>query len=437
MNEQQLRSIIKQVIQETSLHKPAHLLVEYDDEGGSFDSGGGALYKAFVSPFVDVVRSANVFTKDILNILSFAFKTLITFSPKKLREAREKYKARRDKIAAEWKPLMDRAKKSIENTDIGLMAMVLAPNVYFGVLGAKIAGSGVNTADEYLQALGVKQFVTDKSASLESKLERWLEDEERERNRATERGGREGLAGQLRVFFFGEAAWHDGNILTEADEDKKEKSSGGGGGSSIDYARIAQGLFDAGGPLADLFAGSQEEMLAAKKEQIDSLVGTANTIIGGMRAISQAKSLEDFERALGVLKEQLGQRGDKEAVDLEPIEKAIQNLKIQMEKKYEEVVKGKGSPAPQGSDKGDVETVAKRASQEAFESAAGELRKMAAEAANGATKNYKETIAAELTSDIPKEGPLVGALAKSKAGQALADMINKAVNSIGVSGGAA
>ena len=422
MDEQQLRNIIKQVVRESSSYTPVNLLVE--------DEEGGALYKAFVSPFVDVVKSANVFTKDILNILGFAFKTLITFSPKKLREAREKYKTRRDKIAAEWKPLMDKAKKSLDNADIGLMAMIFAPNLYFGNLGAQIAGAGINTADEYLQALGLKQFVTGKSDALEAKLERWLEDEERERNRTSEREGREGLAGQLRVFFFGEAAWHDGNILSEADEDKKKPSAGG---ASLDYSRLSQGLFGTGGPLADLFVSSQEEMLAAKKEQVDSLIGTANTIIGGMRSISQAKSLEDFEKALEVLKGQLAQRGDKEAVDLAPIEKAIQSLKSQMEKKYEEVVKGKESPAPQGTKKQDVEVVAKKASQDAFESAAGELRKMAADAAEQATKNYRETITAELMTDIPKTGPLAKVFSDSSAGQQLSDLIKKAVGSIGSS----
>ena len=438
MNEQQLRSIIKQVIQESSSRR-TDMLVEYDEDGGGFggDGGGGALYKAFVSPFVDVVQSANLFTKDVLNILGFAFKTLITFSPKKLRESREKYKTRREKIAQEWKPLMDRARGSLKNADVGLMAMIFAPNIYFGVLGSKIAGAGVNTVDGYLQAMGIKQFVSDKNATLEAKLESWIADQEREANREKEKSSRAGLAGQLRVFFFGEAAWHDGSLLSEADDDSAKgeaRSESSGATGPLDYNRLAQDLFGEGGPLADLFASSQEEMLLAKKEQIDSLVGTANTIIKGLRSISGAKSLEDFQGALEVLKSQLAQRGDKEAIDLAPIEKAIQGLRGQMEKKYEEVLKG--GPAPKGADKGDIETVAKRASQEAFESAAGELRKMAGDAAEQATKNYRGVIMSELTSDLPKEGSLGKALSGSSMGKELEDLVKKAVDSIGVTSAA-
>jgi len=430
MNEQQLRNIIKQVIQESP--RATDLLIEYDDEGG-FGSGGGALYKAFVSPFVDVVQSANLFTKDVLNILGFAFKTLITFSPKKLRESREKYKTRREKIAQEWKPLMDKARGSLKNADIGIMAMIFAPNIYFGVLGSKIAGAGVDTVDGYLQAMGIKQFVSDKNAALETKLERWIDDQEREAQRSEQRSSREGLAGQLRVFFFGEAAWHDGDLLSEVEGDspKNKSRSESPATRPLDYNQLAQDLFGDGGPLAEMFASSQEEMLLAKKEQVNSLVGTANTIIKGMRSISAAKSLEDFQGALEVLKDQLAQRGDKEAIDLAPIEKAILGLKAQMEKKYEEVIKG--GPAPEGANKSDVETVAKRASQEAFDSAAGELRKMAADAATQAARNYRATITNELTSDLPKEGPLGKALSGSAAGKELEDLVKKAIDSIGSS----
>ena len=441
MNEQKLRSVIRQALNETTVsHRRA--LHEYDDDygGGSGGDSGGALYKAFVSPFVDVAKSANLFTKDVLNILGFAFKTLITFSPKKLREAREKYTTRRDKIAQEWKPLMNKAKASIDNADVGLMAMVFAPNVYFGVLGSKIAGAGIDTADEYLQAMGLKQYVSSKSASLENKLENWLESEERERNREQGTRDREGLGPRLRMFFFGEAAWHQGSVLTEAeaDADKKDitdkKQSAG---ATFDYNQTAQKLFGEGGPLSDLFAKAQEEMLAAKKEQVDELVGTANIIVGGLLEISRAKSIEDFEGALGLLSDQLVQRGDKEVVDLDPINKAIQGLKSEMQKKYDEVVKGKASPAPKGADKGDIETVAKRASQEAFEAAACELRKMASDAASEAAKNYKQTISSELVSDLPTKGPMAAALESSKSGQALIALIKKAVDSIGGTGGTA
>lgn len=427
MNERQLRGIIRQVIRES--HSPnTRLLVE--------DEGGGALYKAFVSPFVDVIKAGNLFTKDMLNIFSLAFNTFFSLDPATIRESREKYNARREKIAAEWKPLMDKAKASIEKSDVAILGMVMAPNLYFGVLGAKIAGSGVNTADEYLQALGIKQYVKDTNATLEKKLEGWLADQERESNRQERERGREGLGGRLRNFFFGEAEWHDGQILVEADEDPKKKDTDPGKkdaptGPGLDINKLSQELFGNGGPLEDLFTESQEELIAAKEEQIESLVGTANVIINGLRGISQAKQLDEFEKSIQSLKDQLARRDSKQKIDLSPIEKAIQGLKDQMEKKYEEVIASEKSPAPEGADKKDIETVAKKASEDAFESAAGELRKMASDAADTATKNYKETIAEELASDIPKDGPLADGFKSSKGGQEIIGLIKKALDSIG------
>lgn len=420
MNERQLRGVIKQVIHETRVPRE-RLLVE--------DSEGGALYKAFVSPFVDVVKSANLFTKDVLNIFGLAFETLITFSPEKLARSRAQYESRQKSIAQEWKPIMDRAKASMENTDIGLITMAFAPNIFFANQAARLGSAGYNTVSEYLGALGIIDYVSKQGGDLSTQLERWLERQESE-SRSGGRGGGGGggksISDRLRIFFLGENAIRRDSLLREAD------------GDASSVKEQLKELFGDQGPLSGALDSAREELVAAKTEQIKDLVGTANTIIGGLLDISRATRPEDFETAVTKLKGQLSQKGGDKAVDLGPIEKAIQDLKSKMEEKYKEVVDQQDSPAkskspaPEGAKPEDIETVAKKAASDAFQQGAEQLRKLATDAANKATESYREAISSELVRDVPQKGPVADAFNKSRGGQELMSLIKKAVDSIGV-----
>lgn len=423
MNEQKLRSIIRQAINEAG---PVPV-----SKRRALNEEGGALYKAFVEPFVDVVQSANLFTKDVLNIFGLAFETLITFSPEKLAKARDKYEGRRNKIAQEWKPIIDRAGKSLENADIGLITMAFAPNIFFANQVAQLGSAGYDTVGEYLGAMGIIDYVSKEGGSLADKLESWLERQDRAGQGGGGGGGRGGgdktIADRLRIFFLGEDASPHGDILVEAEDEgnKKDKPSP----SSSELSKQISDLFGPQGPLADLFSETQKELLSAKDEEARDLIGTANIVVGGLRTIAQAQKIDDFESAVANLKGQLGQKGDDKTADLTPIEKGIQSLKSEMEKKYNEVIGQKGtaakSPAPQGAKPEDIETVAKKASEDAFSKGAEELRRMAADAADKASENYKKTIFTELTSDL--KGPVE----KSPMGKALIEKFKKAVEDIG------
>ena len=419
MNERQLRGIIKQVIRES--HSPNTRLLVEDDEGG-------ALYKAFVSPFVDVVKSANLFTKDILNIFGLAFETLITFSPEKLARSRAQYESRQKSIAQEWKPIMDRANASMKSTDIGLITMAFAPNIFFANQAAQLGSAGYNTVTEYLGAMGIIDYVSKEGGDLSTKLERWLDTQANDRSSGRSGGsggGGKSISDRLRIFFLGENAVHYDSLLREADGD----------GPSV--KEQLKELFSDEGPLSDALVSAREELIAAKKEQIQDLVGTANTVIVGLRSISQAEKTEDFEAAVVNLKAQLSQKSGDKAIDVGPIEKAIQDLKSIMEEKYKEVIAQNGaqenskSPAPEGSKPEDVEMVAKKAASDAFQQGSEQLRKLATDTANKAVENYREAISSELTRDIPQKGSFADAFNKSRGGQELINLIKKAVDSIG------
>lgn len=390
----------------------------------------GQLFKAFVEPFVDVAKSAKLFGQDVLNSLRLAFDTLTTFSPAKLRAARDEYKGRRDKIAREWQPLMAKAGESLQNADVALAAMVFAPSLFFGAQALKVGGKAPRTVADYLEGAGWKVPILGALASsggsrggkgFEEKFESWLADQETASKRAEAERGRSGIAGRLRVFFFGEAAWQQGPLLTEVEGDDAQGMSRPELAAALD--EMVRDF------LEPALAGAQEEMLVAKREQAAALVATANAVIGGLRSLAQADSPQGFEEALGKLESGLATAGV-EDVDLDPVRDAVRSLKVSMERAHEKV-KGAQGPAPRGSKPEDIEAVAKQASRQAFEQAAGELRKMADEAASVAVKNYRDAIARELAADIPLKGQVAQGIAGSESGARVFEIIKGAVDAIG------
>lgn len=385
----------------------------------------GQLFKAFVEPFVDVAKSAKLFSQDVLNSLKLAFDTLTTFSPRKLREARDKYKDRRDKLAREWEPLMKSARETLQGTDVGLVAMVVAPNLFFGAQALKLGAAAPKGIVDYLDSSGWRipiisalAAVGGKGGDLEGRFEKWLDDQERAAARSAEERGRSGIVGRLRVFFFGEAAWHTGNLLSEAEGD--------GSGAPPGAVQLRDSLEEMVREfLEPALAPAREELLAAKSEQASVLVSAANAAIRGLQGLATAQDVEEIESAVGSMRSALG-----DSVDLEPVQKAVDELKRLMQERAQ-AVKDTQSPAPKGSEPGDVEAVATAAADQALKQASAKLREMAAAAAGDAVKGYREAIAAELMSDLPTKGPAAEALKGSETGRKLLELIKGAVDSVG------
>lgn len=388
-----------------------------------------ALYKAFVDPFVDVAKSVQLAGKDILSTLKLAFDTLITISPKKLREAREKYQNRRDRIDREWEPLMKKAKESVTD-DVAIFAMAMAPSIFFGMQASKFATGATTSIVDTLEETGWKIPILSAlgsgggSGRGGKNFEEWIETQEREFKRAEATAERSTISGRLRVFFFGESFLHHGDRLLEANEEEKSKDPPAGSSIRAQLDEMVKEF------LEPALAPAREALISAKKEQAEDLVGTAKVVIAGLRGLADSNKPEDFIAALDMLEANLQARGDKDAIDLTSIRSAVEKLKTDMSKKYEEI-KSKQGPAPEGSNPEDIGLVAKKASEDAFQQAASELRKMAAAAAQKAIENYRETIAKELMSDIPTKGDIASAITRSPAGKEVIEMIKKAVDTIG------
>jgi len=390
-----------------------------------------ALYNIFLEPFVDVAKSVKLAGQDILNTMKLVFDTMITLSPRKLREAREKYKSRRDKIDREWEPLMKKASESI-SSDVKLAALVFAPQAVFAVQAARLGAAAPTTVVDYLEESGweiplLNVFSSgggkSKSGkSFEERFEEWIEDQEDEKTERKKETDRNTLAGRLSVFFFGEAISHShsGEVITEAESQENSPSSA----LLPKLEKFTKEVIE------PLMQSAREEFIASKKAQAEDLAGPAAAVVRGIKAISVANDPAAFESAIQVLESDLKSRGDKETIDLKPIKDAIAEMKQRMEQAFEKV-KSKQGPAPDGSKPEDVEAVAKKASQDAFEQSATALRKMASDALPKMIENYKESIAKELMLDIPTKGEFATAFADSSEGKEVIDIIKKAVDSIG------
>lgn len=101
---------------------------------------GGGLYKAFVEPFTDVLKSVNVGAQDMLNSFVLHLRTFITFDPKKIEELHRGHDERQSKIAEKWKPLMEKTDAALSTGDADVLALAFAPGVFaVSAIGSTVA----------------------------------------------------------------------------------------------------------------------------------------------------------------------------------------------------------------------------------------------------------------------------------------------------------
>lgn len=116
------------------------------------------LYSAFVEPFADVIKAANLATQDIVSgAMVILGTTLLSFSPKLQQKRLDNFDKRYEAIGKEWEPIMKSADEALSAGDADLLALVYAPGVY--ALSALGAGS-YNAAEgigSYLDNLGLKK----------------------------------------------------------------------------------------------------------------------------------------------------------------------------------------------------------------------------------------------------------------------------------------
>ena len=433
MNERQLRGVIRQILQE---QERSRSLLEYDDDyGGGGDGEGGALYKAFVKPFVDVLGAAKLASQNILNDIKLVFKTLITISPKKLVEARKEWRTTKDSLDKEWDPIMKQAKQSVGNSDVGILAFSVAPNLFFANQIGKFATSAPSTVVDYFEKAG-----------WEVPLRDWLAKapEDRDpsdrsgggggRSRGADDGEDKGILKSIRTFFFGEGALGpDGEILTEDDkkgDDKKKKNVLTKGNINDEInAYFKETGFDK--KLDEL----ANQLVEAKKKHADSLLGAAKQQIDTLKAFAAAKDIPEFEKVLVSAKST--------GADVEAIQKKIDELKKDIEKKAVDLGKDqkfREEVAKKAKDKKvtdeDMKKAIMDAANQASTQAVEDLKKSVSDSLKESFDQLKKQIREELMDDVPdKEDPMYKSFAASPRGKEILDIIDKAVNSIGPTGG--
>lgn len=421
MNEQQLRHVIRQIISEQRQVRRTTLL-EYGD-----DDGGGKLYKAFVRPFVDVAVAAKLTSQDLLNTFKLIFKTLITVSPEKLVKAREDYEKTRDSLAKEWDPIMKRVDDSIDNSDFGLVAFAVAPNLFFGRQIGKFATNAPETVVDYFEKAG-----------WDVPLSNWLKkpgtgsDDSGRGGRSSRGSGSgsesDGIGDKIRKFFFGESIDDDGDLLTEAEEDKPQKLSSKNIDSELNKYFKETG-FDK--TLDDL----TNQIIAAKEAHAKKLIEASQNQINTLKSFAAAKDLAEFEKALSDAKSS--------GADVDAIQKKLDELKKDLEKKSEELKKDekfKADIQKKSKDKkmsdADFAKAADNAAVEASSQALKEIKSGISESLNEAFGALKKQMREELMKDMPNDKePLYKSIMSTSNAKRIMDVIERAVNSVGAVGG--
>ena len=151
IQEEKVRSWVRKILREARAREELTILVEKkkllnEDE---------ALYNTFVAPFTDVLKATALAGQDILNAIRLNVEMLVTLDPDKMDKVLAEYDKRHEAIAAKWKPLMEATDAALTSGDAGLVAFVLAPQMY---LGAKLAkGAYEKTGDiyQYLDEAGM------------------------------------------------------------------------------------------------------------------------------------------------------------------------------------------------------------------------------------------------------------------------------------------
>ena len=101
LNEEQIRTWIRDIIRENSSTNP-RVLLEYMNFGFTVTPQEG--YDTFIGPFVDVLKVAKVAAKDILSSAKLNLDLLITFDTDKMKAHGEKWKARKSRDNARELP---------------------------------------------------------------------------------------------------------------------------------------------------------------------------------------------------------------------------------------------------------------------------------------------------------------------------------------------
>jgi len=408
MNEQQLRSVIRQILSETSAR--SDIVLEY---GGMTTSEYRGLLKHLTEPFKDVARAAALTGQDVLNALSLTFDTLTTLSPAKLKKAREDYRKRNDKLLSRWQPIMAASDAAIANSDLGIVLFAMDPAMF---LGAKLGQAGleaITNVPEYLEQAGweIPLLKTMGITSTSSGRTGKSDNSDKNVNKTVD------LHKRLRKVFYAsgddygystqEAIRRSSRLLSEKDENKKPLD--------IDQLRLYLNSAGISSEAEEVY----EQLYDARKEQINQILQGAKDQIDVLKNFSEAKSFESLDNIINVAKQK---EVNPEAVSA--VENKISKLKLELKKKSEAV---RSDLEKKKIPKEDVEAAANNAYLEVL----NELKKETQPLINDALTKMRSQVEAELTADWPEDKAAARTmLLKTPNGKKYLKLIDDALNSI-------
>lgn len=267
------------------------------------------LYTTFVQPFVDVVDAAGLTGQDILNSLRLQLDLLFTLSPKKMDQAISNFDARKEKIAAKWEPIMERTREALGNSDLNLVTMVFAPELF---LAGEALGAAYKAADSMGQYLADSGFKIPFASAL-------LGYEPEASTTTSSAGEGESLLSKISSLFGIEAAWHAGPLLTEQDEKdqipKKEEN----------FQKAMREYLEVSG-LKQQFEESANELVKGQKEYVEEVLAAAVPQLTLIQNLVQSTDVDEFAAAI--------QEAESQGLDLKAagMESVVQDVKSAAEK---------------------------------------------------------------------------------------------------------
>jgi hypothetical protein len=367
MNDQKLRKVIRTMIRDQNLQKKR--LHEGDAE---------ELYNVFVAPFTDVLKSASLATQDTLNSLNLVFRQLITLSPKKMAQNQKEFEARKAKINEKWKPLMDGADVALNAGDAGLLAMVVAPQLF---LGAKLGKAGLEAPKNVATYLNQSGWTVPLSGLLGAggkdtgvtPMEKGL------------MGKGIDIAKQVMGLFYIESYLKDMPLLLEAEDSDESEEAG-----IKDFQKELEKHFEDIG-LNEVFESTFEEIFEAKKEFIDKTMEMADQQLEFLTSFANAQTFEEFQLALS--------NGASSGIDVGEVSEEVEKVAAELANKAEELAADKDFKKEIADTK-----LGEDMSDEEMKTAADEA---AAKLANDTVAEIKEKFKNQLEEGIPELKELV------------------------------
>ena len=163
------------------------------------EESSSELHDVFVAPFKRVFDVFKVAAKDILTSTKFTWDMLVTFDPKKLMDQKANFEARKRKIKADYKKVMEPYDK-LMGGDVGVAAMFLAPHVVIPMKAGQAALKGAKGMGGFLKDAGFGKPSEEEQEAIGTK---------------EPKGVVASVVAQLGKLFFGESVVVAGGLLTE------------------------------------------------------------------------------------------------------------------------------------------------------------------------------------------------------------------------------